>query len=108
MRQSAAGMWRSGVGLLRLLLLCTRGLHGQAPSGAAQPDDSRSVVPQPQTTGVRDSAPKQFFRTVWSDQKTLWAGPFRMNGGQAVTSGQVAAQYSGPGEVEQARFPNRG
>jgi hypothetical protein len=22
---------------------------------------------------------------VWSDQKTLWTSPFRMNGGQAVT-----------------------
>jgi len=84
MRESATGMWRSGLGLL-LLLLCSRGLHGQAPSGASQPDESESVLSQPQTTSVTDSAPKQFLRTVWSDQKTLWTSPFRMNGGQAVT-----------------------
>jgi hypothetical protein len=83
------------VGLLLLLLFCTRGLHGQVPSGVSQPDDSRSVVPQPQTTGVRDSAPKQFFRTVWSDQKTLWTSPFRMNGGQVTIGFSLIAGTAG-------------
>ena len=82
MRESATGMWRSGLGLV-LLLLCIRGLHGQAPSGASQPDESESVLSQPQTTGVRDSAGKQFFQTVWSIRRRC--GPFRMNGGEAVT-----------------------
>ena len=70
--------------LLLLLFLCARGLSGQAGE-ASQPASSPPVEPQLQTTSVRDSAPKQFCQTLWSDQKAIWTSPFRMNGGQAVT-----------------------
>jgi hypothetical protein len=60
-------------------------MHGQATGEASQPTPSAPVEPQLQTAGVTHSAPKQFFQTIWSDQKTLWTSPFHMNGGQAVT-----------------------
>ena len=88
MRKLGTERWRSKAGLalwvLLLLCLCARGVSGQAGE-ASQPAESPPVEPQLQTTSVRDSAPKQFFQTLWSDQKAIWTSPFRMNGGQAVT-----------------------
>jgi hypothetical protein len=53
MRRSAAGMWSGTVPAAPAL---RRGLHRQAPSGASEPAESQSVLPQLQTTVVRIQA----------------------------------------------------
>jgi membrane-associated phospholipid phosphatase len=79
---------RSKVGLVFLVLLFlfwTREGNGQATGDATQLVETQPVVSQLQPAGESNSGPKQFFHTLWSDQKLLWTSPFRMNGGDAVT-----------------------
>ena len=84
MRKPAAGRCRSGLVLIFLLLLCTRA-NGREPAEASTQAQSPPVVAQPQTSGGKHSAPKQFLQTIWSDQKSLWTSPFRMNAREAIT-----------------------
>ena len=86
MRSPAVDRQRWRVGLILLLfLICSSWASAQEAGGSPQQNPSPSTLPQAQTVSAKDLGPKQFLRTIWSDQKVMWTSPFRMNGRQALT-----------------------
>ena len=75
---------RAGL-ILLFFLICSSWASAQEAGGSPQQNPSPSTPPQAQTISGKDLAPKQFLRTIWSDQKVMWTSPFRMNGRQALT-----------------------
>jgi membrane-associated phospholipid phosphatase len=86
--------------LLLQLVLAAQPVFGQDVSEPAPAKvDDIQPLPPPAAAGQQHSAAGQFMRDIWTDQKTIWTSPVRMNRRQflnvalplaAVTAGLIA------------------
>jgi hypothetical protein len=74
---------RSAITWTLFLFVAAPGLaYGQQPPVELQDHATgllRLIPPVPSSNRARGSAPKNYFKDIWADQKTIWASPFRMN-----------------------------
>jgi hypothetical protein len=78
--------WRRKLACIVLLVFCFCGpTYSQETGGTPQTQEPVPAA-QPSSGGlVKESAPKEFLKSIWLDQKAMWTSPFHMNRRQWLT-----------------------
>jgi len=74
------------VWLFLLSFHCAIAAYGQETGGANPQTKEPAAAAQPNSNGlIAESAPKQFLKSIYTDQKAMWTSPFHMNRRQWFT-----------------------